>query len=155
LFHISYTAINKGRYKIKIYNSIPVNKPIQPIKPAHKSREILNFNNIMYKYSKDVLNIEEAKHYNSISHKKIKKIDISSNISNTNNHNNENNQNDMADIYAVMLNNIAKLKENCKIFIKKNNIINFNSPEVLLHAAFLNSQLTLSPIISKKNENDE
>ena len=54
-------AINKERTKIKIYNSIPINKPVQPIKPSNRTKEILNFNDYMYKCEKDVLNIENAK----------------------------------------------------------------------------------------------
>ena len=113
----------------------------------------------MYKYSKDAQNIEEAKKYNYISNQK-NKIDTSLYISNATKHNKT--QNNTSSNYLYQLDNIAKLKQTCKSFITKNNIntysnkpINYNAPEILLQEAFLNSQLTLSPIISRKSQDDE
>ena len=37
----------------------------------------------------------------------------------------------------------------------KKYIINYYSPEILLHESFLNSQFALSPIISRRSEDDE
>ena len=120
----------------------------------------------MYKCSKDVINIEEAKKYNSISNKKKENMDSSFTSIGATYHSNKQNVKDISANYYLLLHNKAKLKETCYLFIVNNDmnhdinhykkyIINYYSPEILLHDSFLNSQFALSPIISRRSEDDE
>lgn len=120
----------------------------------------------MYKYSKDVINIEEAKKYNSISNIKKENMDSSFTSIDDTFHSRKQNARDMSTSYYLLLHNEAKLKETCNLFIVNNNMnhnincykkytINYYSPEILLHESFLNSQFALTPIISRRSEDDE
>ena len=120
----------------------------------------------MYQCSKDVINIEEAKQYNSISNKKKENMDSSFTSIGATYHSNKQNANDISANYYLLLHNKAKLKETCHLFIVNNDmnhninyykkyIFNYYSPEILLHESFLNSQFALTPIISRRSEDDE
>ena len=81
-------------------------------------------------------------------------------------HSSKQNEKDMSINYSLLLHNEAKLKETCNSFIANNYtnhpinnyreyIINYCSPEILLHESFLNSQFALPPIVSRRSEDDE
>lgn len=126
----------------------------------------------MYKYEKDVLNIEKAKKFNLEINKKKNPINtsISKATVNENKHNLINEYyNESYNDYSY-LNNQAKLKDTCSSFIKdkkinqvnyddysnyRQNIIDYNSPEVLLQASYLNSLYAIPHIFSEQIDDDE
>ncbi|MDO5515951.1 MAG: hypothetical protein Q4F66_00245 [Clostridium sp.] len=120
----------------------------------------------MYKYEKDALNIEKAKQYNSEinQEKNLIVTEAKPSISNVNR---QILTNDSSDDYSY-LNNQATLKNTCSSFINNNQplnyndyskyrsySINYNSPEVLLQASYLNSLYAMPHTFSDKAENDE